>query len=286
MKIGLYSNLTRDLNAVYTKAVYNILKERKVIINISNDLKDVDFGYNHEVSYGNYDLARLSDVVIVLGGDGTILGIAKECATFNTPIFAVNMGHKGFLSEVNKEDLEQDFNDLFNGNFMLDKRKFLKVNVQNDDNDYYALNEVVVAQSLCSRIIKAEITVNGTMVDKYTSDGIIVATPTGSTAYSLSAGGPIVAPDVSCFIISPICAHSLHSRPLIVASSSSVGVTLLDAIPGANINIDGEHVKTISNGTTIKVSDSDLCVSFIRRKTFNFYEKLLEKMRYWSSIEI
>ena len=286
MKIGLYSNLTRDLDAVYTKVVYNILKERKVIINISNDLKDVDFGSKHEVSYDNYDLARLSDVVVVLGGDGTILGIAKECATFNTPIFAINMGHKGFLSEVNKEDLEQDFNDLFDGNYMLDNRKFLKLNVLGDTNDYFALNEVVVAQSLCSRIMKAEITINGTMVDKYTSDGIIVATPTGSTAYSLSAGGPIVAPDVSCFIISPICAHSLHSRPLIVANSSNVSITILDATPGANVNIDGQNIKIIQNGATITISDSDLYVSFIRRKSFNFYEKLLEKMRYWSSIEI
>lgn len=286
MKIGLYSNLTRDLNAVYTKAVYNILKERNVIINISNDLKDVDFGVSHAVSYANYDLARLSDVVIVLGGDGTILGIAKECATFNTPIFAVNMGHKGFLSEVNKEDLEQDFNDLFDGNYMLDNRKFLKVNVVGENKEYFALNEVVVAQSLCSRIMKAEITINGTMVDKYTSDGIIVSTPTGSTAYSLSAGGPIVAPDVSCFIISPICAHSLHSRPLIVSNNSSVKITLLDATPSANVNIDGQQIRTILNDDMVEISDSNLFVSFIRRKNFNFYEKLLEKMRYWSSIEI
>ena len=286
MKIGLYSNLTRDINAQYTIAVYNILKEKDVSIYISNDLKDIDFGDPISNTYDNYNLAKETEVVIVLGGDGTILGIAKECATFNTPIFAVNMGHKGFLSEVNKEDLEQDFNDLFSGNFVLDNRRFLKVKIGDSNATHYALNEVVVAQSLCSRILKAEITVNGTLVDKYTSDGIIVATPTGSTAYSLSAGGPIVAPDVSCFIISPICAHSLHSRPMIVSNSSVVNVTLLNADPSANVNVDGQNLGQITNGTSVEITDSDLSVSFIRRPNFNFYEKLLEKMRYWSSIEV
>ena len=286
MKIGLYSNLTRDPGAQYTKTVYNILKERNVAIKISDGLNGIDFGVPNNIYYDNNELARESDVVIVLGGDGTILGIAKECATYRKPIFAVNMGHKGFLSEVNKEDLEQDFNDLFNGNFILDKRKFLKVKIDGSDKEYYALNEIVVAQSLCSRIMKAEITVNGTLVDKYSSDGIIVSTPTGSTAYSLSAGGPIVAPDVSCFIISPICAHSLHSRPLIVSNSSTINVKILSADPGANVNVDGQNILTIKNGMSVNISDSDLSVDFIRRPSFNFYEKLLEKMRYWSSIEV
>ena len=286
MKIGLYSNLTRDPGAQYTKTVYNILQERNVAIKISDGLNGIDFGVPNNTYYDNNELARESDVVIVLGGDGTILGIAKECATYRKPIFAVNMGHKGFLSEVNKEDLEQDFNDLFNGNFILDKRKFLKVKIDGTDKEYYALNEIVVAQSLCSRIMKAEITVNGTLVDKYSSDGIIVSTPTGSTAYSLSAGGPIVAPDVSCFIISPICAHSLHSRPLIVSNSSTINVKILSADPGANVNVDGQNILTIKNGMSVNISDSDLSVDFIRRPSFNFYEKLLEKMRYWSSIEV
>ncbi len=285
MKIGLYTNLTRDPNAQYTKAVYNILKEKNVIIRISNDLNGVDFGEPIENTYNNCDLAKFSDVVIVLGGDGTILRIAKECATCGTPIFAVNIGHKGFLSEVNKEDLKQDFNDLFSGNYILDNRKFLKVKVNGMGKEHYALNEVVVAQSLCSRILKSNITVNGTMVDKYVSDGIIISTPTGSTAYSLSAGGPIVAPDVSCFIISPICAHSLHSRPLIVSNSSVVQVHLTEAIPGANVNIDGQNVERIKNGDVVEIADSNLFVSFIRRPNFNFYEKLLAKMRYWGGLE-
>ncbi len=286
MKIGLYSNLTRDIGARYTKVVYNILLEKKVTVLFSNDLIGIDFGSDNGVNYyDNYNLAKESDVVIVLGGDGTILGIAKECATFNTPIFAVNLGHKGFLSEGNKEDLVRDFNDLFSGNYILDKRKLLKATIVGSSTEYFALNDIVVAQSL-SRIIKAEITVNGTLVDKYTSDGIIVATPTGSTAYSLSAGGPIVAPDVSCFIISPICAHSLHSRPLIVSSSSTVTVKILSAEPSANVNVDGQIVNLITNGNEVKITDSELSVSFIRRPSFNFYEKLLEKMRYWSSIEV
>lgn len=285
MKIGLYSNLTRDNGAVITHAVYKLLTENGFEVFLSSDLLGVDFPKT-AIFYDNDKLAKLSDFIVVLGGDGTILRIAKECARFDTPIYAVNIGHKGFLSEINKDELDKIVSDVQAGNYVLDKRKFLKVKISTEDRVHYALNEVVVAQALASRIMKAEISVNGTMVDKYSSDGIIVATPTGSTAYSLSAGGPIVAPDVNCFIISPICAHTLHSRPMIVSNSNTVKVKIIDAMPGANVNIDGENISKLSKDTYIEVSDSDLCVSFVRRKSYNFYEKLLAKMRYWSSIEV
>ncbi len=286
MKIGLYSNLTRDPGALYTKDLFRLLTERGVEVLLSDDLRDVEFSVATKTTYSNAELARNSELIIVLGGDGTILRIAKECATFKTPVFCINLGHKGFLSEVNKEDFDNDFNDLLNDNYIVDKRKFLKVKISNSDEEYYALNEVVVAQELCSRVLKAEISVNGTMVDRYTSDGIIVSTPTGSTAYSLSAGGPIVAPDVDAFVIAPICAHSLHSRPMIVSNKSTVQVKILDAIPGANVNIDGQNINRVEKGTFIEVSDSDLYVSFLRNDDYNFYNKLLGKMRRWSSIEV
>ena len=286
MKIGLYTNLTRDNGAVITRAVYKLLDENGFEVYLSSDLISVDFDKKDIVFYSNEELAKKSDFIVVLGGDGTILRIAKECARFDTPIYAVNTGHKGFLSEINKNELDKIVSDIQAGDYVLDKRKFLKVKLSTENTEYYALNEVVVAQALASRIMKAEISINGTMVDKYSSDGIIVATPTGSTAYSLSAGGPIVAPDVDCFIISPICAHSLHSRPMIVSNTNTVKVTIIDALPGANINIDGQNISKLTKGTFIEVSDSDLSVSFVRRKSFNFYEKLLAKMRYWSSIEV
>ncbi len=285
MKIGLYSNLTRDNNAVITRSVHKLLKDNDFEVYLSSELSTVDL-LQDAIFYENDKLAKFSDFVVVLGGDGTILRIAKECARFNTPIYAVNIGHKGFLSEINKNELDKIVNDVQAGNYVLDKRKFLKVQISTEDKIYYALNEVVVAQALASRIMKSEISISGTMVDRYSSDGIIVATPTGSTAYSLSAGGPIVAPDVNCFIISPICAHSLHSRPMIVANSNTVEVKIIEALPAANVNIDGENISKLSKGTYIQVTDSDLCVSFVRRKSYNFYEKLLAKMRYWSSIEV
>ena len=102
----------------------------------------------------------------------------------------------------------------------------------------------------------------------------------------MSAGGPIVAPDVNCFLITPICAHSLHSRPMIVSNTSTVKVKITDGKTKASVNIDGEHIKNITLNDSVEVVDSDLYVSFVRRKSFNFYEKLLGKMRYWSSIEV
>ncbi len=286
MKIGLYSNLTKDTGALITKAVYKLLTENGFETYISNELENVDFKDHSPIFMSNSDLAENSEFVVVLGGDGTILRIAKECAKHKTPIYAVNVGTKGFLSEINKNELDKIVKDVTNNNYILDNRKFLKVKVSNADKEYYALNEVVVCESQCAKVLRAEITVNNTMVDKYTSDGIIVATPTGSTAYSLSAGGPIVAPDVNCFLITPICAHSLHSRPMIVSNNSTVRIKITDKSTNASMNIDGEHISNLTIEDIVEVNDSDLYVSFVRRKSFNFYEKLLAKMRYWSSIEV
>ena len=286
MKIGLYSNLTRDNDAVITKAVFNLLADNGLEPFVSDELSGVDFGRHTPNFLTNTELAKNSEFVVVLGGDGTILRIAKECAKHKTPIYAVNVGTKGFLSEINKNELNKIITDVVNKDYILDNRKFLKVKISNSEEEFYALNEVVVCEAQCAKVLRAEITVNDTMVDKYTSDGIIVATPTGSTAYSLSAGGPIVAPDVNCFLITPVCAHSLHSRPMIVSNTSTVKVKITDGKTKASVNIDGEHIKNITLNDSVEVVDSDLYVSFVRRKSFNFYEKLLGKMRYWSSIEV
>lgn len=286
MKIGLYSNLTKDTNAIVTKTVFSLIKERGFDVYLSRELQEVDFGVTKLEFYDNPELARLSDYVVVLGGDGTILRIAEECARFDTPIYAINIGTKGFLSEVNKEEFEKIVGDVEGYNYILDKRKFLKVKIKGSSEEFYALNDVVVCQSQCSKVLRAEINVDDTLVDKYTSDGIIVATPTGSTAYSLSAGGPIVAPDVDCFIISPICAHSLHSRPMIVSNSSKVCLKISDKNVKAAINVDGVKVQEVNSDDIVEITDSNLYVSFVRRNSYNFYEKLLAKMRYWSSIEV
>ena len=284
MRIGIYANLTRDIDGKVTIAVYNQLKEHGFEIYASNELTSI--GLPVDCNFlTNKDLATISEIMVVLGGDGTILRIAKECAMANTPVFTVNIGNKGFLTELDRDEVDQIITEILNGQYKLDKRQLLQVNVEDNPNTFYALNEVVIARESCTKVVRTEISVNDARVDNYTSDGVIVATPTGSTAYSLSAGGPILSPDVEALIITPICAHSLHSRPLVVNNHNVVSVKINHAEPNAYLNVDGSLITSLKNQDRVKVTKSDLYLTFIRRDYYNFHMKLLAKMRYWSSFE-
>lgn len=283
MKIGIYTNLSKDIGGRITSTILDILKTRDGLsINLSEELRVLDIDYTDYFSRNA--LAQSSDIIIVLGGDGTILRIAKECALYGTKIYAINLGTKGFLAEEDNFDLEKQINSLFENNLTIDKRQLLEINSK--DNKFFALNEVVLARGSRTKTMKCEVRVDGALVDRYTSDGVIISTPTGSTAYNISAGGPIVSPDVKALIITPICAHSLHSRPLVVNSNAKIWVSLIHAEPYAHLNIDGEDVINLADGDSIEVTKSEMYANFIRKNNYNYFERLSLKMRKWSDIEI
>lgn len=284
MRIGIYTNLTRDIGGKVTLAVYKQLKGHGFEVYVSDELKSI--GLPDDCNYiNNAELATVSEILLVFGGDGTILRIAKECAVAKTPVFAVNIGNKGFLTELDRDEVDQIITEILNGQYKLDNRQLLQVSVEGKEEVYYALNEVVIARESCTKVVRTEISVNNARVDNYTSDGVIVCTPTGSTAYSLSAGGPIVSPDVEALVITPICAHSLHSRPLVVNNHNIVTIKINHAEPNAYLNVDGTLLTSLKNNEVVKVTKSDVYLTFIRRNYYNFHKKLLSKMRYWSSFE-
>lgn len=280
MKIGIYANLTRDVGGKISHTIYTLLKKRGVDVYLSDELSAY-------ISDGEFlsreELAKNVDIVVVLGGDGTILRIAKECATYGARIFAINLGNKGFLTATENVELNAKFDDILAGNYAIDERAFLDVSCK--ETRFCALNEVVLARGTRTKVMKAQVKVNGSLVDKYTADGVIIATPTGSTAYSLSAGGPIIAPDVEAFVITPISAHSLHSRPIVVSNAVSITCEVLHAEPNAHLNIDGEDVLNLFDNDVVMVKKSDLSLKFIRLAGYDYYEIQLEKMRYWSSFD-
>lgn len=281
MKIGIYANLYRDAGGKVTRGLYDELKNAGVEVLLSDELRSL--GLDGEY-FSRMALAGESDVVVVLGGDGTILRIAKECARQGAKLFSVNLGHRGFLAEAEKPGFVSDIiGSVIRGEYILDTRSFLEA--KSKGNKFYALNEVVVARGTRTRVVKSEVRVDGALVDKYISDGIIVSTPTGSTAYNLSAGGPIIAPDVEAFVITPISPHSLHSRPIVVNNGSEIWLEVLNAEPHAHLNIDGEDVLNLADGDSVSVTRSDLKIGFVRLKDYNYYERLLEKMRYWNEID-
>ena len=224
------------------------------------------------------------DIVLVLGGDGTILSIASECARRHIKILGINYGHLGFLTEYEREKLVDALDLIHSGNFTTKKRAMLEIAY--GDKKFYALNDFVIQRSTggqdFSNTVELSAEIDGALIDRYLSDGIIISTPTGSTAYSLSAGGSILAPDLDAFIMTPICAHSLHSRPVVFNASSVVKITSSNAKTKLNVIVDGKIVDTVSGKIDFTVYKSEFAAQFISRGDKDFFDKLLVKLNIWS----
>lgn len=223
------------------------------------------------------------DFLLVLGGDGTILSIASECAKRKVKILGVNYGHLGFLTEYEQDKLDEALNLVCGGVVKTKKRAMIEISYLNKE--FIALNDIVIQRNTGGQNFTNTVALNaeidGATVDNYLSDGVIVSTPTGSTAYSLSAGGSILAPDLDAFILTPICAHSLHSRPVVFDANSQLKINAYKNSP-LNVIVDGKTVDTIDDKISFTVKKSDFVTEFITRGDKDFFNKLLIKLNIWS----
>lgn len=221
-----------------------------------------------------------SDVVIALGGDGTIIHAAKRAAQFHRPILGINGGHLGFMAGLETDELDQ-LPALISGRYTTEKRMLLEVVVEQPEGTqrFLAMNEAVVSRGALSRLIELDL-LNGTEpVMTYRADGVIVATPTGSTAYSLSAGGPIVDPALDCLLLTPVCPHSLYSRSYIFHAEAHL--TIRPRIPADTpvyLTIDGEDGMVISHQDTLVITRAPVEASLIKIKKSSFYDVLNQKL--------
>lgn len=224
------------------------------------------------------------DVLVVLGGDGTILTIASECARRGIKIMGVNYGHMGFLTEFEQEKIDDAVELLCSGNYATEKRSML--NVEIEGKNYLALNDFVIQRSVYgnrySNTIKLSASIDGSLVDNYLSDGIIVSTPTGSTAYSLSAGGSVLTPALDAFQLTPLCAHSLHSRPIVYSDKSVLTLCYKKEKTAVNVSVDGIVIGEFKGFLEAKVTKSEYFTEFIVSGKVNFFDKLLSKLSKWS----
>lgn len=224
------------------------------------------------------------DVLFVLGGDGTILMVASECAARGVKIIGINYGHVGFLAEFEPEKLNEAVDLVLSGNYSIQKRSMLKV--EYGGKSFYALNDLVVQRSTYgenfANAVNLHAEIDGTTVDNFSSDGIIVSTPTGSTAYSLSAGGSILAPELDAFILTPVCAHSLHSRPVVFSDRSVLKIRPINSKLPLVFAIDGKIAGEIRDNGLIAVTKAERAVEFITSADNNFFNKLLIKLSIWS----
>ncbi len=228
------------------------------------------------------EMVQAIDFAIVLGGDGTLLSAAKILAPAAKPILGVNLGHLGFLTEIELPDLYRNLPAFLDGRYQIEERIMLEARVIRDEAEtrrFLALNEVVVSKGSFARLIMLETFVGDRLVATYPADGLIVATPTGSTAYSLSAGGPIVNPNVGVVVVTPICPHTLYARAIIVSETETVRVRIIAEHQDNALTIDGQRGYRVFNGDTIEVRKAREVTKLMRLEGWSFYEVLRRKLQ-------
>lgn len=230
------------------------------------------------------ELVRRASVVVVFGGDGTILRAARAAAPQGIPILGVNLGAFGFLAEVNGPEVETALHRLLEGDYQLDERMMLRALVERGGHaaqEFLALNEIVVTKSGYARLLRLRTFINGEHLSTHLADGLIVSTPTGSTAYSLSAGGPIVHPAVDGLVLTPICAHTLNARAVVVSGTDTVTIHV-DPVgtppPPPILTVDGQAGFPLEEGDEVRAERSPLRTRLVRLGRGGFYSILRAKL--------
>ncbi|WP_455245963.1 NAD(+)/NADH kinase [Petrachloros mirabilis] len=228
-------------------------------------------------------LASRADVLLVLGGDGTMLNAARLAGERGIPILGVNMGGLGFLTEVRLDHLYPSLERVFANEFVLDERLMLAIHIHRHGETVaqgVVLNDVVISKGTLARMIELKIEIQGHFVTNLRGDGLIISTPTGSTAYSLSAGGPIINPAVHSLILTPVCPHTLTHRPIIVPDDSEIDVTLTSKDEGAMATLDGQVGVALTQGDTVVIKASEFRTKLIRFPETNYFSVLREKLKW------
>ena len=227
------------------------------------------------------ELFKVCDIAITVGGDGTIIHAAKYAARFDKPLIGVNVGRLGFAADIEIDGISE-LTRILDGDYSVEERILFDVEVIKNgvSKNYLAVNDAVIARGQLSKIIDLQVTLDDEEIAKYRADGLLFSTPTGSTAYSLSAGGPIVAPQLDCILMTPVCPHSLFSRSVIFDGNSVLTVSV--KIPSeccCVLTIDGEKNVDILADDIVKIKKSDLKLKFVSINKRNFYRKLNEKLK-------
>jgi len=272
--IGLYVNLHRERAIELAREVSQLASARNLAVACADD--------QNETLALSTNGARLSDsdLIVTIGGDGTLLRGVKIAAPLDVPIFGVNTGRLGFLTEVDDpHDVIREVGDLFDGSFRIEERVALNTSV-NGGSPYFALNEVVVRRASNARMAPFGLALDGMTIAHIPSDGIIVATPTGSTAYFLSAGGPIISPGVDALGIAALMPHTFFARPLLVPSTSVIEIRLDSDSDHANLDIDGTLAMDLVPGDLVRVVRAPVSVKFARLRSNGFFSRLEEKLQW------
>lgn len=278
LTVAIFPNLIKPETRQVLLRIRKFFSARDARMILSRE-RAVEFGMEE---YGVDDIEHLpADFALSLGGDGTLLGICRRYAENPVPVCGINMGTLGFMADIEQNELEEKLEKLCEGSYHIEWRPFLAGYVTKEGAEHflgYAINDIVVTKGDVARIISLGLTVNKTPLVECKADGFIVASPTGSTAYSLSAGGPIINPMVKGLILTPICAHTLNIRPLIIREEDVVHIHLLDMRQSIIVTLDGQETTTIHPDDIVTVKCSDVRAGIIKFEDKDYYQILRTKL--------
>jgi len=280
MVISVFPNLNNNGVSELAFDVIKILTDGGADVYVQNEYKPIF--KSTKAKFENFDKAMsLCDCAIAIGGDGTTLNIAKKAAFLNKSALGINAGRLGFMSGIERDELSL-LTKLINKEYIIDERAMLKATIEKDSevlSSHHCLNDIVVSRGNFARLIDVTITCDGRSVSNMRSDGVIISTPTGSTAYSMAAGGPVVSPEADCIIETPICPHSLMDRSIIFSADKELIVTANNDQNNSPImTVDGQEAVNLTPGCQIHIKKSDITTKLIKLKPENFYEVLNKKI--------
>ena len=277
-KIGIVANVAKEKSSEYALRLKKWLLDRGVQVFLDEAVA-YRIGESEGMERGK--LAAASDLIVVFGGDGTMLRAARAVCGHDIPILGINIGGLGYLTEVNLNEMTDAMERILKSDFRTEQRMMLDIAITRRGDkagEGTVLNEVVINRDNLSRIVELETAVNGRHLATFKADGLIIATPTGSTAYSLSAGGPIIFPEQNAMILNPICAHTLTNRPVVLPEDVAVQVVLWTKEQGATLTLDGQVSYTLASGDTISVRKSSYVTTLVASPHRDYLEILRTKL--------
>lgn len=268
MRLGIYTNRSKDEKLQKAEALAGECAAK---------------GFDYRILSDMSNLEGL-DILVVIGGDGTILNICGDAAIAGVPILSVNNGRMGFLTEIELFEFSAALENISAGKFETEERMMMDVVI--DGKTFVSLNEILVVREKRNSISRIDVRCGGELIDTYEGDGVIVSTPTGSTGYSLSSGGPILSPKIKAFVLTPLCVHSLVNRPWVFSDAESLEIEVQSRDDDNSAYIDGREVAVnLKKGAKIIVRKSELTVNFVRVGKQSFYGKMYRKLVQWNNFK-
>ena len=283
MKIAIYGQSSDKVSEKIFSEILKIANDRNIFLIIEkkyNSIISKNLQHNHQLFASHYDLDNSIDLMITIGGDGTLLRSITYVRDLGIPIIGINSGRLGFLATLNQEMLNSELDIILNGGYEIRERTLLEVSFEKKSklSDFnYALNEVSVGRENTTSMIEIKTTLDGEYLNTYWADGLIISTPTGSTGYSLSCGGPIMTPSSQTFSITPIAPHNLNARPLIISDETNIELSVKGRVESHLLALDSRII-SLTNDTKIRIKKANYKIKLASFSNNSFYKTLRNKL--------